>query len=173
MKPDQKSAAPLPEGMRVKAPTVDLTGQIFGRLTALRVVGRRNRSLLWECVCRCGKGSVLRTSAALRKRPDAVASCGCYLKEISRERLQQISPWNKGKTYTNKHHEAVFRTRKSWAEAVRKARGDSCEQCGWDKAACDVHHAVPRGEGGLNTVANGRVLCPNCHRLAHVGGGAQ
>jgi len=166
-KPHQKSDAILPEGMLVKALTINLAGLRFGRLIALNVVGKKNSSLLWQCACDCGQ-QVHRTSATLRKKLGAVASCGCYLKETSRERLLGAAAWNKGKTYATKTDTEEYRTRKSWAEAVRRARGLVCESCGWDKAPCDVHHTIPRSAGGKNTVENGQVLCPNCHRLAHV-----
>ncbi|MBQ9001884.1 MAG: hypothetical protein IJ087_08535 [Eggerthellaceae bacterium] len=32
----------------------DLAGQRFGKLTAMCPVGRRNRYVVWECVCDCG-----------------------------------------------------------------------------------------------------------------------
>ena len=53
------------------------------------------------------------------------------------------------------------------AKAVVRVRGSACERCGWDKARCDVHHRVARYDGGLNTIRNGEVICPNCHRVAH------
>lgn len=166
MKPYQESSAPLPGGVLVKASTVNLTGLRYGRLIAQHVAGKKNGSLLWSCVCDCGN-QVLRTSATLRKRPGAVASCGCYLKEISRERLATTPAWNTGKTYATKPENAEYSTKSSWADAVRRIHGDVCQQCGWDKAPCDVHHSIPKSMGGKNTVENGKVLCPNCHRLAH------
>ena len=33
----------------------------------------------------------------------------------------------------------------------------------------EVHHIVPLGEGGPDTVGNGAALCPNCHRACHYG----
>ena len=41
-----------------------------------------------------------------------------------------------------------------------------CEQCGWDKATCD-RHRIEKNKG--YAVENVKVLCPNCHRLAHLG----
>jgi hypothetical protein len=167
VKPYQNSTAALPEGMRVKAPTRDLSGQRFGRLQAQRVVGRHsNNSLIWLCTCDCGE-VVERTSASLCKRPDATASCGCYLREISRERLVGQTPWNKGERYSARPDGYVYGTRRAWAKAVKREHGEACERCGWAEAACDVHHKTPRYAGGLNTVANGVVLCPNCHRTSH------
>jgi len=167
VKPYQPSAVALPEGMRVKAPTRDLTGQRFGRLVALKVVGRHaNHSLLWLCNCDCGT-QIERTSASLCKRTDVVSSCGCYLTEISRERLAGQTPWNKGTRYSTKPEGHVYGNRRAWAKAVKREHGEACERCGWAEAACDVHHKKPRHAGGLNTVANGVVLCPNCHRTSH------
>lgn len=165
-KPFQKSAAKLPEGMRVKAPTRDIAGQRFGRLLVVEVVGKHtNNSLIWRCLCDCGK-EIERTSAGLRKAK-GMCSCGCYLKEISRERLSKIVPWNKGTTYANKPAEEEYLNKKAWGVAVIRIKGNQCEVCGWDKARCDVHHKVARSAGGRNTIDNGRVLCPNCHRIEH------
>ena len=100
-KPYQQSAAALPDGMRVKAPTRDIAGQRFGRLVAHEVVGKsKANSLIWLCNCDCG-ATVERTSASLKKSK-GVSSCGCYLKEVSKERLASSTPWNKGKTYATK-----------------------------------------------------------------------
>jgi hypothetical protein len=74
---------------------------------------------------------------------------------------------NKGKRYTIKLPDHVFASRAAWAAAVKLARGDACEICGWNETVCDAHHLVPRKSGGLNTVKNSIVLCPNHHRLAH------
>jgi hypothetical protein len=45
--------------------------------------------------------------------------------------------------------------------------GDKCMHCGWDEATCDAHHRQPKSKGGKNTIANGIILCPNCHRKEH------
>lgn len=44
-----------------------------------------------------------------------------------------------------------------------------CEYCGESVDQPDVHHIVPRSEGGLNERSNLIVLCPNCHRKADSG----
>lgn len=43
----------------------------------------------------------------------------------------------------------------------------ACFNCGWDKAACDIHHIISSSDGGNDDHDNLTVLCPNCHRLAH------
>lgn len=64
-----------------------------------------------------------------------------------------------------------YRTRHSWAKAVIRHYGNKCQRCGWDEARCDAHHRTPKAEGGLHTIKNGIVLCPNCHRIHHEKGG--
>lgn len=44
-----------------------------------------------------------------------------------------------------------------------------CSNCGWDLAPGDVHHIVEQCNGGSDEHSNLTLLCPNCHRLAHVG----
>lgn len=52
---------------------------------------------------------------------------------------------------------------------VLQRLGLRCSHCDWGACACDVHHIVPRSEGGSNAHTNLTYLCPNCHRLAHAG----
>lgn len=160
------SAVLLPEGVTAKARVRDVTGIRFGRLVPVRVVGKApSGSLIWECACDCGK-TVSRTSASLQKAK-GMCSCGCYLKEVSKERLRHKSPWNKGKSYQTRGDDALFTSKKAWSEAARKKYGNKCGRCGWDKATCDVHHIIPRSKGGKNTMNNAEVICPNCHRIHH------
>ena len=53
----------------------DLTGQKFGKLTALSVVGRaKNRQALWLCKCDCGGESVVTGNKLVQ---GTTGSCGC------------------------------------------------------------------------------------------------
>lgn len=62
---------------------IDLTGQRFGRLVAVRDVGSRRSFRLWEFKCDCGE-TVERTSADVRH--GKVSSCGCFQREWSSQR---------------------------------------------------------------------------------------
>tara|TARA_Y100001970_G_scaffold292291_1_gene432950 strand:+ start:15 stop:575 length:561 start_codon:yes stop_codon:yes gene_type:complete len=44
-----------------------------------------------------------------------------------------------------------------------------CEWCEEWVDTPEIHHIVPRSEGGKNTTGNLIVLCPNCHRKADHG----
>jgi hypothetical protein len=56
----------------------DLTGQIFGRLTVLKRVGKKGNNPLWECRCICGK---VRQIIAYSLTSGASQSCGCLRAE--------------------------------------------------------------------------------------------
>jgi len=58
----------------------DLSGQVFGRLTAISPTEERakNRSIIWECECSCG-GRKKASSASLKS--GSAKSCGCYVEK--------------------------------------------------------------------------------------------
>ena len=58
---------------------IDISGQKFNKLTAIRPVGRKHSEVVWECECECGK-LVNVTSYSLRK--GYTKSCGCLKEEI-------------------------------------------------------------------------------------------
>ena len=45
--------------------------------------------------------------------------------------------------------------------------GAVCSICGWDESTCDIHHIIPRKNGGNDDMENLIYICPNCHRLCH------
>lgn len=61
----------------------DLTGLTFGRLTALKRIGTKNRAALWECLCSCGQQ--VNVSANNLVRGDS-RSCGCLRSELTTAR---------------------------------------------------------------------------------------
>lgn len=62
---------------------IDLTGQVFGRLTVLEYAGyKRGKSYMWRCRCECG-AEVVRNSSDMRR--GHTTSCGCYAKQRASE----------------------------------------------------------------------------------------
>lgn len=58
---------------------IDITGQRFGKLVALRPVKRPGlRGTYWECECDCGNVTCVRTS---HLTAGEIVSCGCHRKE--------------------------------------------------------------------------------------------
>ena len=65
----------------------DLTGQRFGRLTAVRFTEeRKNGSVLWECRCDCGNTIF---AQANRLSSNQLQSCGCLQKDSIRHTGKQ------------------------------------------------------------------------------------
>ena len=58
----------------MSAKRLDITGQTFGRLTAIRFVERKQRRCLWEFECACGVRKVIGASDVKRGNTN---SCGC------------------------------------------------------------------------------------------------
>lgn len=71
---------------------IDLTGQVFERLTVLERDYSRKGGTYWKCQCECGNIKSV-TSAALRDGRQI--SCGCYRKE--KKNLDELI----GKTFGN------------------------------------------------------------------------
>ena len=69
----------------MKATFKDLTGKVFGKLTAVRCLGKNNHGLtLWECKCECGK-TVSVTTCHLTQGHSK--SCGCMRKDTLKRKL--------------------------------------------------------------------------------------
>ena len=61
----------------------DLSGQKFGRLTAVELSGSRNGKSLWLCQCECGNSKITMAESLLS---GACQSCGCLRKQMSSQR---------------------------------------------------------------------------------------
>lgn len=61
----------------------DITGQKFGRLTALYHAGSaKDKSALWMCKCDCGNEKVVTSTALLSGK---TSSCGCLKREVAKD----------------------------------------------------------------------------------------
>lgn len=60
---------------------IDITGQRFGRLTAIELLSERSKTgaRLWRCLCDCGKEKIAPTSAL---NNGFIQSCGCMKRDI-------------------------------------------------------------------------------------------
>lgn len=63
----------------------NLVGQRFGRLVVKSASTKRtaNRGMVWNCICDCGQEKEV---PALALKNGSIVSCGCYAKEINRNR---------------------------------------------------------------------------------------
>ena len=76
-------------------PTRDLTGQKFGRVTAIKRIDEPGQSK-WICVCDCGKKIVAASNNLLRGNTN---SCGCYQRERT-SKAKRIHGERKTRLYT-------------------------------------------------------------------------
>ena len=74
----------------------DLTGQKFNMLTVKSFAFIRDSHAYWNCVCDCGKESVVCASRLLR---GTTKSCGCISREISRKRMTTKNGYSKTRIY--------------------------------------------------------------------------
>jgi len=59
----------------------DITGKRFGKLVAIRTIGKKRGAYLWLCKCDCGNTTEVTSSKLNRNR-----SCGCMVKEKRRKK---------------------------------------------------------------------------------------
>lgn len=68
---------------------IDLTSQVFGRLTVLSLSSKRSKDggIYFDCVCTCGNN---KTVSSLNLRKGSTKSCGCLARELSSKRAKAI-----------------------------------------------------------------------------------
>lgn len=71
------------EYVQVRKVRDDLTGQVFGRLTVIRLLGSYKNQHYWLCSCSCGGESEVPTRSL---RSGNARSCGCVAREKAAKR---------------------------------------------------------------------------------------
>lgn len=119
---------------------VDLTGQRFGRLVAIRPTEERYRktTVVWECRCDCGK--IKRVPATLL-RNGTVKSCGCL---GAGSRLRDITGEKRGKLTALYPTGAIRSGYRVWA---------------W---RCECGNIVEKSANSVKW--GGSTMCPACSR---------
>lgn len=93
---------------------VDITGQTFGRLTALRQHDSQASGARWECRCECGNKAIVNS---LKLRSGKSKSCGCYAKDHPARLVHGQA--NKTKTY------------RTWKEMRQRCNNPNATQYKW------------------------------------------
>ena len=73
----------MPKGI---ARRIDINGNRYGRLTAMRYAYTKNEKAYWECQCDCGSTCIIRKDHLVE---GTVVSCGCRRKESSLENFNR------------------------------------------------------------------------------------
>lgn len=94
--------------------------------------------------------------------------------KISTEQRKKISNqiikfWDKKgrKNQIKKVPKSILDLSKRTISKILKRANQGCMICGWNEATCDIHHIIPKKQGGSNNNENLIVICPNCHRKVH------
>lgn len=75
----------------------------------------------------------------------------------------------KKETHAKKDIKSLLDMSKRTVTKILKRAGAACSICGWNDAVCDVHHIIPKSQGGTDDNGNLIIICPNCHRKIHSG----
>lgn len=170
--------------MALGRPPRDISGQSFGRLTALKLV-ETEPERKWLCACRCGATCIVLQKHLLSK---AVKSCRCLMREMSAEKLRhRLLP--EGVAFGNylfsynrrtalKRSLAWCLTKETYLVLIRKR----CYYCGrqpvplWNPSAKQAngerkfrgvfaHHGIDRKNNRVGyTTANSVPCCWQCNR---------
>lgn len=168
---------------------LNIEGQRFGRLVALHDVGRSKgkcKSRLWECLCDCGKFTVVATGC-LRSRK--TKSCGCLHSELASSRAKKllvgpiklpVGEGNLNNIIRDYKRKAKNRNREFslTKEQFRKLTKQKCFYCGAEPCAIlsskksngkYVYNGIDRvdNEKGY-TVDNCVACCGTCNRMKNI-----
>jgi hypothetical protein len=80
------------------------------------------------------------------------------------EHAQAVGRGTKGKY--NKTLKTIYDVSSRTRAKIIARLNLKCCVCGWDEDSIDIHHILPRKDGGSDDLANLTPLCPNHHRLA-------
>lgn len=154
-------------------PSNDLLGHRFGRLLVVRRSEDRysDKSVLWVCVCDCGKEIKKRSSdlKAGKKK-----SCGCLISDVQRQR-QTTHGLSRTIEY-QRHMGAIKRARKINSDGARftvqelearlDALGRRCLYCHTGKYE-QLDHVEPLSRGGRHVLKNIVPACAKCNGSKH------
>lgn len=118
----------------------DLTGCVFGKLTAIRPVGSNKcGQKLWECLCECGGSTVAASSSLLCGK---TRSCGCLshrVNDLTGKRFGQLTVICQTKKKTNSVNRSSYwlcrcdcgREIAVYANALISGNTKTCGNCSW------------------------------------------
>lgn len=125
-------------------PKIDLTNQIFGRLTVIKENGRDNSGkIMWLCKCSCGNEKTIRGNDL---RSGKILSCGCLGKEIRKQkRLEFLENKQDNPSFYNDLSGKIFgklTVLEFDKEETIKKRGKSNNQYSYWKCQCECGNII-------------------------------
>lgn len=149
---------------------LDLTGTVFGRLTAIKINRIERGQVFWDLLCSCGNSTV--TSVG-KLRTGRTQSCGCFARESSRavqkKYLGKSGPLaGNWKSELSEEDRKRFRTVcKNWKKRILD-NNKYCIKCN-SETNLQVHHIFSYRDckERRDDYSNGVVLCKTCHKEFH------
>lgn len=163
--------------MKTGPKPMDLCGKRFGRLTAIRIHMRdRNKKVLWECECDCGKICYVRVHSLTSGE---TKSCGCLHRELGIElamkhfrppQFGEASPNWRGGITTENNSIRSSSAYKEWRLAIFERDAFTCCSCGQIGQQLHAHHikSFAKNPDKRLDIDNGVTLCIACHKLVHI-----
>jgi hypothetical protein len=103
---------------------IDETGNIYGKLTVIKQTGKdKHGHSLWLCSCSCGNEKIVRVD---HLRRGEIASCGCFNKEIS---SQKVVPEEEHEIRKKERNYRCTKEYKKMKERVWEECGHICQIC--------------------------------------------
>lgn len=65
----------------------DISGQRFGRLTAIKCIDKKDGDYIWELICDCGNAA---QSSVTPLFNGSVKSCGCYRTDVIKASIEKL-----------------------------------------------------------------------------------
>lgn len=164
---DTQSCGCLQKERVAEARSIDLTGQTFGRLTAIESTKERDSSgsVVWRCICNCAEKTICLIPAKSLTSGNT-QSCGCLHKEkASEECAGRYGPknplWKGGISF----EPYPFEFNTAFKEKIRDRDNRICRNCSKTEREngqrLSVHH-IDYIKENINP-ANLLSLCAQCH----------
>lgn len=83
------------------------------------------------------------------------------------EHAKLVGASTKGK-YKKEVNSLLDLSKRTTAKLIKRLNLKCCI-CGWNEASLDIHHIIPKKQGGGDEHSNLTAVCPNHHRLVHAG----
>ena len=153
-----------------KSRTLDITGQTFGRLTAIE----KDLDGKWLCSCECGNFVAVKVAALNNGN---TKSCGCLQKEHASNSMSGMlksyrKSLNKDENIPLSSDYKIQRAEFYKLSTQVKVRDEfSCVWCNATDVKLEAHHLVPWSVDSEKrfTTSNLVTLCKSCHLKIHKG----
>lgn len=174
---------------------LNITGQRFGKLVALKKVESRKGNTYWLCQCDCGNQKEIQTShltsgltkscGCLNKsekpKEEFCLNCGtklhkgqykycCFKCQREYQRNIYIEKVDNGEENGLKKTGNTYKVSDSIRSYLLQKYDNKCQKCGWGEinpitGKCPLEIHHVDGNRSNNKLDNLELLCPNCHSL--------